>query len=343
MAASSSETEPSLSSEAGTTTGWAAFRHRDFVLVFAARILNGMATVMLQLAIGWEVWRITRDELTLGLIGLAFFAPNLVFFLAAGTLADRFKRTHVLAASYALQGAGAFLLLWVFEAEAPIVALAFGVIVLVGTGRTFSQPAQQSLLPNVVPVEHFPNAVAWASSGHQLSVVIGPLIGGALLVLGADVVFATVAAGYCLNVVLILTVRARGQERARGPVTLETLFAGIRYIYNRQIILGAITLDLFAVIFGTANALMPVFATDVLGVGAAGLGFLRGAHAAGAVVCGLGLAHIPVRHHAGRTLLVTVALYGVAMCAFGLSETMWLSLVALALQKFVLQSPKESS
>jgi MFS family permease len=320
----------SESPSSGGTTGWAAFRYPDFTLLFIVRILNGMGSVMLQLAISWEIWRITHDEWTLGMIGLVQFAPNLVFFLAAGTTADRFVRQYVMAVSYLLLTASAILLYLVFSAEAPQIWYAFCILILVGIGRTFSQPAQQSLVPNVVPPEHFPNAVAWGSSAQQLSTVIGPVLGGALLLLGATTVFLTVAAGYALSVVLMMMVRTRVQAKPKGPVTLDSLFAGMRYIFHRQIILGGITLDLFAVIFGTVNALLPVFATDVLNVGELGLGFLRGAHAVGAMSCGLILTHIPVSRHAGRMLLLSVASYGLSIGVFGLSETWWLSLLALA-------------
>ena len=308
-----------------------AFRTRSFIYFIVVRIINGMAGVMLQLAIGWEVWRVTRDELTLGLIGLVLFAPNFLFFLVAGTVADRIMRQHIMAVSYVLQAVCSILLLVVLSDETPSMPMIYAVLFLLGTARAFSQPAQQSMVPNIVPTEHFSNAVAWASSAHQLSVVIGPMIAGALLLLGADVVFVPVACGLIVATGFILIVRTRGQAKARGPVTLESLLAGIRYIYNRQIILGAITLDLFAVILGSVNALLPVYVTDVLHADEFALGLLRAAIAVGAVTCGLALTHIPVRRHAGRILLATVGLYGFATCLFGISTSLYLSFAALAL------------
>jgi predicted MFS family arabinose efflux permease len=328
---SDSSSEPKKPAVVSGTTGWAAFTHRDFQLFFVVRVLNGAMGVMLQLAIGWEVWRITRDEWALGMIGLVMFAPNFIFFLAAGTIADRLKRQYILGFSYACQAVCAILLIDALDEASPNMHLAYVILFTLGTLRAFSQPAQGSILPNVVPPEHFSNAVAWSSSAHQLSVVIGPVIAGALLVIGARETFIAITVGYAVAAILILFVRARSQQKTRGPVTLETLFAGIRYIYNRQIILGAMTLDLFAVLLGMANALLPVFATDILNIGEVGLGFLRGAQAAGAVLCGLALTRIPVKRHAGNILLVTVGIYGAALFVFGVSEWVWLSLLSLAI------------
>jgi len=295
------------------------------------RIINGMSGVMLQLAIGWEVWRIFQDEMTLGLIGLALFAPNLLFFLLTGTVADRIARQKIMAASYVLQAICSFILMMILSDPAPSMSVIYVVLFLLGTARAFSQPAQQSILPTIVPTEHFSNGVAWSSSAHQLSVVIGPMIAGWLLLWGADVVFKTVSCILVVGAFFILIVKTRGQERARGPVTIESLMAGIRYIYNRQVILGAITLDLFAVIFGSVNALLPVYVTDVLMTGPEGLGMLRASLAAGAVTCGLALTHIPVTRNAGRILLVSIGVYGLATLMFGVSTSLYLSLGALAL------------
>ena len=286
---------------------------------------------MLQLAIGWEVWRIFQDELTLGLIGLALFAPNLLFFLLTGTVADRIARQKIMAASYVLQAICAYVLMVVLSDARPSMSVVYVLLFLLGTARAFSQPAQQSILPTIVPAHHFSNGVAWSSSAHQLSVVIGPMIAGWLLLLGADVVFKTVSCSLIVGAVFVLMVKTRGQERARGPVTIESLLAGIRYIYNRQVILGAITLDLFAVIFGSVNALLPVYVTDVLQTGPEGLGMLRASLALGAVTCGLALTHIPVKRNAGRILLVSVGVYGLATLLFGVSTSLYLSIAALAL------------
>ena len=327
--ASASANKPTESAH-GTTTGWAAFRTPSFGFFIIVRIINGMSGVMLQLAIGWEVWRIFQDELILGLIGLALFAPNLLFFLVTGTVADRFARQRIMAASYVSQAVCSYVLMVVLSDPMPSMPFVYAILFLLGTARAFSQPAQQSILPTIVPTHHFSNGVAWSSSAHQLAVVIGPMIAGALL-LGADVVFKAVSCGLLVGAFFILIVRTRGQEKARGPVTLESLMAGIRYIYNRQVILGAITLDLFAVISGSVNALLPVYVTDVLHTGPEGLGLLRASLAVGAVTCGLALTHIPVKRNAGRILLISVGVYGLATLLFGISTSLYLSIGALAL------------
>ncbi len=322
-------------SPTATTSGFAAFRHRDFIFAFAARIFSNMATRMLQVAIAWEVWRITQSELMLGYVGLAMFLPNIMFFLAAGEAADRFPRHRLLGATYSVQAAISLALLWAFSAEQPSMIMVLAFLFLMGTGRTVSMPANQALIPNLVPKEHFPNAVAWANSGQHISTIIGPVLGGVLIELGtemgldATLAFATVCVLICLAIFSVLLIRSRVQRINRKPVTLETVFAGLKFIWNRQLILGAISLDLFAVLLGGATAMFPVFATDILHLGAAGLGMLHAAFAIGEVGCALILTQIPIRRRSGRKLFTAVAIYGAGIVVFGFSEVVWLSLLAL--------------
>ncbi len=318
------------SSSKAQATGWVAFRHRDFRFVFANRILSATATAMLQIAVGWEMWRVTQDPFVLGLVGLCLFLPNLIFFLPAGTIADRFPRRRVLIFTYGVQALAAFLLFLVFSSEAPSVALVLSAIFVVGTGRTFGSPAGTALVPNVVPPEHFPNAVAWTNATWELAVIVGPMLGGFLLVAGAPTVCALVACIYLGNAMLMGMLRTRVQVMSKEPVSLKSLLAGIRYIFDRQIILGAVSLDLFAVLLGGATALLPIYATDILGIGEVGLGMLRSSIAVGAVACGLIIIRVPVRRHAGRILLVTVGIFGAAITVFGFSTTIWVSMTALA-------------
>lgn len=312
------------------TTGFVAFRHRDFRLVFVNRILSAMATAMIQVAIGWEIYVITSDPFMLGLVGLCLFLPNLIFFLPAGMIADRFPRRLVIVTSYCVQVVAAILLFLVFSAETPSVTLVLVIIFVIGTGRTFSAPASSALVPNVVPPEHFPNAVAWSNATWELAVIVGPMIGGLLLTTGAPTVCAIVAGIYCCCIVLISSLRTRVQIISKAPVRLGTVMAGLRYIFDRQIILGAVSLDLFAVLLGGATALLPIYAKDILQIGPEGLGLLRSSLAAGAVLCGLVIIRMPVRRHAGRILLVTVGLFGAAIAVFGFSTNVWLSMAALA-------------
>jgi predicted MFS family arabinose efflux permease len=203
------------------------------------------------------------------------------------------------------------------------------IIFVIGTGRTFSAPASSALVPNVVPPEHFPNAVAWSNATWELAVIIGPMIGGLLLKTGAPTVCAIVCGIYCCCIILISSLRTRVQVISKEPVRVATILAGLRYIFDRQIILGAVSLDLFAVLLGGATALLPVYAKDILESGPEGLGLLRSSLAAGAVVCGLVIIRMPVRRHAGRILLVTVGLFGAAISVFGISTSVWLSMAAL--------------
>jgi MFS family permease len=312
------------------TTGWVAFRHRDFRIVFVNRILSAMATAMLQVAIGWEMYVITADPFILGLVGLCLFMPNLIFFLPAGIVADRFPRRLVIISSYCVQVLASFLLFLVFSNDTPSVILVLATVFIIGTGRTFSAPASTALVPNVVPPEHFPNAVAWTNATWELAVILGPMIGGLLLTTGAPTVCAIVCGIYCCCVILISSLRTRVQVMSKEPVRLGTIFAGLRYIFDRQIILGAVSLDLFAVLLGGATALLPIYAKDILQIGPEGLGLLRSSIAVGAVICGLIIVRVPVRRHAGRILLVTVGIFGAAITVIGFSEIVWLSMAALA-------------
>jgi MFS family permease len=312
-----------------STTGWAAWRHRDFVLVFMARFLNTIASFSQQVVIGWEMWVVTHDETYLGLIGLFAFAPNLMFFMVAGTVADRYPRRVVLSICYGLQTCAAIFLLLAFTADDPQGIVALCVIFLTGLGRTFSAPASQSLLPNVVPKEDFANAVAWANSGGNLAQILGPMIGGALLLLGPTFAFVTIACVFAFNMLLVVFIRTRGQAYVRGPVTFKTLAGGVIFIWQRKIVLGAISLDLVAVIFGSCTALLPVYATDILHVGELGLGFLRAVMAVGSTLCALLLTRIPIQRNAGKTLLATIVVFGASLAVFGFSTWLPLSLVAL--------------
>ena len=323
--------------QSGGTTGFAAFRHRDFTFAFTARIFNNMATRMLQVTIGWEVWRITQSELMLGYVGLAMFLPNMLFFLVAGEAADRFPRRRILAIAYGFQAVIAAAILGAFSGDDPAMGLVLFLLFLMGTGRSFAQPATLALIPNLVPKGIFPNAVAWANSGQHVSTIIGPVLGGFLIEygtkagFGATFAFATVTAVIGIAALAISLIRSTAQTMNRAPVTLETIFAGAKFIWNRQIILGAITLDLFAVLLGGATALFPVFATDILHLGASGLGLLHSAFAIGAVSCALVLTQLPVKRGAGKKFFAAVAFYGIGIIIFGLSEIVWLSLAALTL------------
>ena len=311
--------------------GLVAFQSVDFRKRFGARVLNGLAANMLHIAVGWEVYKVTRDPFALALVGLFMFAPNIMFFLIAGATADRLPRRLVLASCYLLHTAAAASLFFLFSAQTPNMVLVYIALFAIGTGRCFAQPASHAIVPNIVPKEHFTNAVAWGSSGQQIAVIAGPAIGGVLLVAGAPVVFAVVTGLFAANLVLMLMITSRQQTFAREPMSVSSMFAGLKFIFNRQIILGAISLDLFAVLFGGAIAMMPIYAADILNVGEVGLGFLRSAIAVGGAACAIGLTQYPIRRHAGRALLISVAVFGAGTIVFGLSVNLYLSLGALVI------------
>ena len=307
------------------------FRHRDFRLFWIAFVTTGVAMSMAQVAILWQVYEVRGSALDLGLIGLSEFLPLLLFALPAGHVADRFPRRTV----YALMVVNdvvvfsALLLVTLNGANSvwPFFALAF----LTGTGSAFGAASGRALTPSLVPEDILVSAMAQRSIGFQLSLVSGPALGGVLLAIGAELVYAV---GICLSLVglaCVLALRKGREPVAEGAVDIGEVLAGVRLIRRTRVLFGAISLDLFAVLFGGAVALLPVFAKDILEVGPIGLGFLRTAPAVGSFIAALAIARFPIRRRAGPTLFVVVAGFGACMVVFGLSRQMWLSLLALAL------------
>jgi MFS family permease len=286
---------------------------------------------MQSVAIGWQIYAITGDALDLGLIGLAQFLPFVVLVLPAGQVADRFDRRTIIAVCYAVEVVCAVLLLAYTTLGLTVVAPVFAVLALFGAARAFAMPASQALTPNLVPRESFGNAVALNSSTFYVATIVGPSLGGLLYVLGPDVVYQCVAALLVVSVVLMTRVKLPAVERRNEPASLATLLEGIRFVRSKPVVLGAISLDLFAVLFGGATALLPAFAADVLHVGPEGLGILRTAPAVGAGITAAALAAFPITHSVGRWMFAGVATFGCATIVFGLSQSFALSLAALAL------------
>ena len=310
-------------------SGWVAFTHRDFALYFAARFLSATALHMQAVAVGWLIYDLTRNAFALGLVGLAAFLPAVGLALVTGHAADRFDRRAILlvtCAIFALAGAGLVAFAHSGSREVwPIYAL----VVLFGVARAFAFPAGQALVPNLVPPEHFSNAVALNSSAWQTATIVGPAMGGFLYAFGPTVVFAAVTGCFVVTFLLILAIRHRSAVRVAEKVNWAALMAGIRFIRSRPVILGAISLDLFAVLLGGATALLPIYARDILDVGPWGLGLLRSMPAAGAVCMALLLAHRPLARRTGRRMFQAVVVFGLATIVFGLSESFPLSLAAL--------------
>jgi MFS family permease len=310
----------------------AALSFRDFRLFQLGKLLSTLATQIQGVAVGWQVYELTGSPFDLGYVGLAQFAPALAMSLLAGHVADRFDRRRVLVLCHAVLALCAGLLCAsTFGAGASSVHGIYAVLVLVGTARAFQGPASSALMPNLIPAEHFANALAWSSSTWQLSIIAGPALGGLLYPLGgARGVYLLTLCFQLIAVASYLPIKTRGAPRSPVARGRGELLAGLRYITSKPVILGAISLDLFAVLFGGAVALLPVYAKDILHIGPQGLGALRSAPAVGAFIVAVILAHRPIRRQAGAAMFVCVALFGLATIVFGVSRSWVISLLALA-------------
>ncbi|WP_338522581.1 MFS transporter [Pseudomonas batumici] len=303
--------------------------HRPFLSFWLARIFTASGFQMLSVAIGWNLYQLTGNVLDLGLVGLVQFAPRLLFMLHTGHVADRYDRRWVSALCQALQALIALSLAIGGATDHVSREMIFILAFLLGASRAFEMPTTQALLPSIVPTTLFPRAVAAAQSAQQLATIVAPAVGGLLYALGSVWVYGPTVALYVIACLLMLNLPARQTALNKGKATLDSLLAGIRFIRSRPDILGAISLDLFAVLLGGATALLPVFAKDILLTGAWGLGLLRSAPAVGALLMSLWLARFPVERKVGRTMFSAVGVFGVATIAFGLSTSFWFSLAVL--------------
>src|SRR4029077_8304947 len=313
--------------------GRAAFSHPAFVLFQTARFLIVAAVEMQAVAVGWQVYEITKRPLDLGLVGLAQFLPGILFFPISGHASDRFERRKVLSACYAGFALCFTLLLVLAQRHVHSVSPIYVVLVLLGLVRSFNGPASRSILPQLVPEEHFPNAVAWNATTFQAATILGPSFGGILYAAfrGPSAVYATAMVTAIVALITTLRIKPEAKARPREPLSFKTVFAGLRFIWREKLILGAISLDLFAVLLGGAVALLPVYAREILHTGPWGLGLLRTAPGVGAAVTAGLLAHRPLRGRSGPVLLWSVAGFGVFTILFGISHSLVLSLIALLL------------
>ncbi len=294
---------------------------------FATRFVAVVGLQMQSVAIGWDVYDRTHRALDLGYVGLAQFVPAALLSLFAGAAADRFERRRILVVTNLALAALTALLF--FMPRAWGIAPVYGVLVLLGVARAFSAPASQALLPDLVTKEQFPRVVAQSSTIWQIGLVAGPALGGlAFGALGARV-YAVCGLLFLLSTALVASLPVRSVAPARRAATWHELTGGVRYVWARPLILGSISLDLFAVLLGGAVALLPIFARDVLAVGPWGMGLLRSAPAVGALLTGVALSRWPLTRRAGPVMLVCVALFGAATIAFGLSTSLLVSLAAL--------------
>lgn len=310
---------------------FAAFRHTSYLRFFISRFLGAFATQILSVAVGWQMYDETGSAFLLGMIGLVQFLPSLLLILVTGSVADRYNRRAIVASCMVVSAlcGGALLLLTLFDAFEPV--LVFGILVVFGIERAFNAPAVQSLAPNLVPPEDLGNAVAWNSSSWQTASIVGPVVGGLLYGVSASLAYTVSFVFFIGAAVLVFMVAKPAQRSPSKAVSWDTILAGFRFIFGEKVVLGAISLDLFAVLLGGAIALMPVFARDILTLGPLGLGLLRAAPGVGAILVAVALASFPVRHNAGVFMFIGVALFGAGTIVFGLSETAWLSIAALML------------
>ena len=303
----------------------AAFLHRNFRLYAGARFLGFIAWQMQSVAIGQQVYMLTHSPLLLGLIGLAQFIPNIAFVLVTGHTADRYDRRRIIMVCKLIGAACSVGLIIVSILGMPKLWVVFVLLALYGTAKAFETPAGQALMPNLVPTEHFSNAVTWNSSIMQVALIIGPASGGLIYAFGGPAaVYAVAAAAGLCALALTASINARSGGLGSKGTSWSTVVAGVRFVWMQKIILGATTLDLFAVLLGGAVALMPAFANDILKVGPLGLGVLRAAPAAGATFMALTLVHLPPMRRAGATMLWCVAGFGVATVVFGFSRNFYL-------------------
>ena len=314
-----------------SSAGRVAFTYPDFSLYQLARFLVVAGLEMQSVAVGWQIYEITRRPLDLGLVGLAQFAPGILLFLVSGHAADTFDRRKLLITCYAGFGVCSGLLLFSALREMRTVYPIYLVVVLLGIVRSFNNPVSRALLTQIVPEKHLPNAIAWNSSVYQGATILGPSVGGLIYALtrGPSAVYTISILAAVGAVFFTLQIKLRAKARPREPISLKTVLAGLHYILEKKIILGSISLDLFAVLLGGAVALLPVYAREILLTGPWGLGLLRTAPAIGAGSMALLLAHRPLRSRAGATMLWCVAGFGAFTILFGISRSLILSMVAL--------------
>jgi MFS family permease len=296
-------------------------------------------------AVAWQVYQLTNSALDLGLTGLALFLPGLFFMLAAGHAADRFDRRKIILLCYELQAVCTVVLLWL---SLSATALAHGrvwpiyaVLIGIGFGRAFSGPAASALLPSLVPKDHFVNAVTWGATVYQIANMSGPAVGGLLFTLplagalvawkGAPIVYVFTLAMLLTFIVLVSMIRAKPEQTSKKAFSIRTVLAGLEYVWSTKLLLGSISLDLFAVMLGGATALLPIFAKEVLHAGPRGLGLLRAMPSVGALAVSLTMLVYPIKRRAGAMMLTCVGIFGAATVVFGLSRSLWLSMAALVL------------
>jgi MFS family permease len=322
-----------------------AFKSRDFRLYQTARLMVILGAEAQSVAVAWQVYALTHSALDLGYTGLALFLPGLFVMLAAGHAADRYDRRKIILLCYGLQAVCTAVLLWLSMSATALqhgrVWPIYAVLVGIGLGRAFSGPAASAMLPSLVPKEHFVNAVTWGATVYQIANMSGPAVGGILFTLplaGAVAMWNGAPIVYCFTLLMLLgfitlvsMIRAKMEMTEKKAFSVKTVLAGLEYVWRTKLLLGSISLDLFAVLLGGATALLPIFATDILHAGPRGLGLLRAMPSVGALVVSLTMVVRPIKRRAGWLMLTCVGIFGAATVVFGLSKSIWLSSAALVL------------
>jgi len=308
-----------------------AFSYRGFRFFWLTTLLVSFAVQIMSVSIAWQIYDVTGNAFLLGLVGLCLFLPALLLILVTGLTADRFSRRAIMAVCLCIELCCALGFLAFVNAEAHEVWPIFAILVVLGVARAFWGPAANSLAPNLVPPVALANAITTNASAWQAASIMGPAAGGLLYGVSPVVAFATAGALLCCAFVCVLLIPRPPVHSTQQAKSLQSVLAGFRYIFSNKVVLGAISLDMFAVLMGGAVALLPVYAKDILHAGPEELGLLRAAPGAGAIVMAVILTRFPVRDHAGRLLFIFVGLFGAFTVLFGFSTTAWLSVAALTL------------
>jgi MFS family permease len=307
------------------------FRERSFALFWISRVATTIAIQMQAVAVGWQIYDLTSNALDLGLVGLTQFVPSFLLMLPSGHVADRYDRRTIIQLGQLVEAIAVAILMLATATHAVSQTLVFSAVFLVGVGRAFEQPTQQALVPTLVRPELFPRAVAATASATKMASILGPAAGGILYLISPTSVYVVCFALLCIALLLMIWVRTQTTTPPRTPATLAMIFAGFAFIRSNPVILGAISLDLIAVLFGGATALLPIFARDIFAVGSWGLGVMRAAPAIGALVMSFVLARWPLDRHIGRLMFHAVAMFGIATIAFALSPSFPIAVIALVL------------
>jgi len=304
--------------------------HPSFAFLLCSRVLANMGFHMLGVAVGWQLYALTGSALDLGLVGLAQFLPIVLLTLLVGQVADRCDRRLIAVVCQLVEAAAALALVAATVTGRQSNTTILAIVALIGAARAFESPATTALVSDVVPRPLIARAMAWLVSANQTAQIVGPALGGFLSARSPEAAYVAAASLFVVAGMCAAVIRSRRGPRAVEPLTLESVFSGVAFIWSRRVLLGTMSLDLFAVLLGGATALLPVYARDILDAGPRGLGLLRSAPAVGALATSIFLARYPLRRRIGPALFRTVMLFGAATIVFGLSTSFALSLVALA-------------